>query len=64
MPDFHNPTGRLLDAAGRGSGWRRALRRAGTTAVVDETFVELWLDAPAAPAAGRVRRTGTSRSAA
>jgi DNA-binding transcriptional MocR family regulator len=48
MPDFHNPTGRVLDTAGR-ERLARALRRAGTTAVVDETFVELWLDAPPPP---------------
>jgi DNA-binding transcriptional MocR family regulator len=48
MPDFHNPTGRLLDTAGR-EQLAGALRRAGTTAVVDETFAELWLDAPAPP---------------
>jgi DNA-binding transcriptional MocR family regulator len=48
MPDFHNPTGRLLDTAGR-ERLAGALRRAGTTAVVDETFAELWLDAPAPP---------------
>ena len=44
MPDFHNPTGLLIDEASR----RRALRalaRAGTHAVIDETFVELNLDA-------------------
>ena len=48
MPDFHNPTGRLVDTAGR-ERLAAALRRAGTTAVVDETFAELWLDAPAPP---------------
>jgi DNA-binding transcriptional MocR family regulator len=48
MPDFHNPTGRVLDAAGR-ERLARALRRAGTTAVVDETFAELWLDTPPPP---------------
>jgi DNA-binding transcriptional MocR family regulator len=48
MPDFHNPTGRLVDTAGR-ERLAGALRRAGTTAVVDETFAELWLDAPAPP---------------
>jgi DNA-binding transcriptional MocR family regulator len=48
MPDFHNPTGRLLDTAGR-ERLAGALRRAGTTAVVDETFAELWLEAPAPP---------------
>jgi DNA-binding transcriptional MocR family regulator len=48
MPDFHNPTGRLLDGAGR-ERLARALRRAGTTAVIDETFAELWLDSPTPP---------------
>jgi DNA-binding transcriptional MocR family regulator len=48
MPDFQNPTGRLLDTPGR-ERLARALRRAGTTAVVDETFAELWLDAPPPP---------------
>jgi DNA-binding transcriptional MocR family regulator len=43
MPDFQNPTGLLLDAVGR-ERLAGALRRAGTTAVVDETFAELWLD--------------------
>lgn len=48
MPDFHNPTGRLVDAAGR-ERLAAALRRSGTVAVVDETFAELWLDTPAPP---------------
>lgn len=48
MPDFQNPTGALLDAAGR-DRLARALRRAGVPAVVDETFVELGLDATAPP---------------
>jgi DNA-binding transcriptional MocR family regulator len=48
MPDFQNPTGRLLDAPGR-ERLARALRRAGTTAVVDETFAELWLESPPPP---------------
>jgi DNA-binding transcriptional MocR family regulator len=48
MPDFQNPTGRLLDVAGR-ERLARALRRAGTTAVVDETFAELWLAGPPPP---------------
>jgi DNA-binding transcriptional MocR family regulator len=45
MPDFQNPTGRLLDGPGR-ERLARALRRAGTVAVVDETLAELWLDSP------------------
>jgi DNA-binding transcriptional MocR family regulator len=48
MPDFSNPTGRLLDTADR-ERLARALRRAGTVAVVDETFAELWLDEPPPP---------------
>ena len=48
MPDFSNPTGRLLDVGGR-ERLAAALRRAGTTAVVDETFAELWLDTPPPP---------------
>jgi DNA-binding transcriptional MocR family regulator len=48
MPDFQNPTGLLLDVSGR-ERLARALRRAGTTAVVDETFAELWLDTPPPP---------------
>jgi DNA-binding transcriptional MocR family regulator len=48
MPDFQNPTGRLIDAPGR-ERLARALRRAGTTAVVDETFAELWLESPPPP---------------
>jgi DNA-binding transcriptional MocR family regulator len=51
MPDFQNPTGLLLDAPRRARP-ARALARAGTTAIVDETFVELGLDAtPGAPLA-------------
>ena len=46
MPDFQNPTGVLLDAAGR-ERLARALRRSGVPAVVDETFAELGLDTPA-----------------
>ncbi|CRK60301.1 Transcriptional regulator, GntR family domain / Aspartate aminotransferase [Alloactinosynnema sp. L-07] len=41
--DFHNPTGRRLDAEGR-SRLVSALRRARTPVVVDETLVELDLD--------------------
>lgn len=43
MPDFHNPTGLVMDAAAR----RRALHalmRAGAVAVIDETSTELNLD--------------------
>lgn len=43
MPDFHNPTGKLMDETAR----RRAmgaLRGAGSYVVIDESFVELNLD--------------------
>lgn len=51
MPDFQNPTGLLLDTRGR-KRLARALHVAGTTAVVDETNVDLGLDAaPDAPLA-------------
>jgi DNA-binding transcriptional MocR family regulator len=49
MPDFHNPTGLVMDAAAR----RRTLRvlaSAGTAVLIDETFVELNLDGIAMPA--------------
>jgi DNA-binding transcriptional MocR family regulator len=48
MPDFHNPSGRLMDEAGR----RRtmtALGRSGAYSVIDETFVEVNLDGIAMP---------------
>jgi DNA-binding transcriptional MocR family regulator len=48
MPDFHNPTGMVMDADAR----RRVisqLERAGTLAVIDETFLELDLDDVAVP---------------
>lgn len=51
IPDFHNPTGALMDEDSR----RRALRtldRAGAYTVIDETFAELNLDRdPLPPAA-------------
>lgn len=43
IPDFHNPTGHLLSAAGR-EALGAALRAAGTTAIVDESMVDLVLD--------------------
>ncbi|MBB2995003.1 DNA-binding transcriptional MocR family regulator [Paeniglutamicibacter cryotolerans] len=44
LPDFHNPTGTLLDAPGR-ERWAAALRRNSVQGIVDETNAELWLDA-------------------
>ncbi|MFD0412721.1 PLP-dependent aminotransferase family protein [Streptomyces sp. NPDC127108] len=45
IPDFHNPTGRLLPAADR-ARVLRAARRSGTWLVVDETLADLALDVP------------------
>ena len=39
-PDFHNPTGALVDESARRDVFRAA-RQTGTTVVVDESFVEL-----------------------
>lgn len=44
MPDFHNPTGRLLDLAGR-QAVAAVLRDAGCTMIADETTAELDLRA-------------------
>lgn len=40
IPDFHNPTGALMDEAAR-RDVLRAARQTGTTVVVDESFVDL-----------------------
>ncbi|HEU5143563.1 MAG TPA: PLP-dependent aminotransferase family protein [Dermatophilaceae bacterium] len=49
IPDFQNPTGRLMDGSTR-AAMATLLRRARTLPVIDETFVELGLDtAPPAP---------------
>jgi DNA-binding transcriptional MocR family regulator len=50
IPDFHNPTGRLMDVTTR-ERVMRTLRGAGTTTVIDETFAELNLDGVAMPPA-------------
>jgi len=49
MPDFHNPTGLLIDEPSRRRAMR-ALRSARTVVVIDETFVELNLDGVEMPA--------------
>lgn len=46
IPDFHNPTGALMPVEQRAQVLRAA-QRSGTTVVVDESFVELGLSAPA-----------------
>lgn len=48
IPEFHNPTGALLDLAGR-ERVLAALRRADGHLIADETFVELNLDGVPAP---------------
>ena len=48
MPDFHNPTGMVMDAHAR-ERVIGGLERAGTLAVIDETFLELDLDDVAVP---------------
>lgn len=48
VPDFHNPTGLCLDGDGR-ARLVRIMDDARMTLVVDETMVDLWLDAPPPP---------------
>jgi DNA-binding transcriptional MocR family regulator len=49
-PDYHNPTGVLVDEAARRAVFRTA-RETGTTVVVDESFVELGFGEPERPSA-------------
>lgn len=50
-PDFHNPTGRLLDGADR-ERLLRAAARTGTPLIIDETLAGMnWRGAPTAPPA-------------
>lgn len=48
IADFHNPTGRCMDAATRATVVDIAARSR-TALVVDETMVDLWFDAPPPP---------------
>lgn len=48
MPDFHNPTGRCMDAATR-QVVADIAERTRTTLVIDETMVNLWYDTPPPP---------------
>ncbi|MFP2238317.1 PLP-dependent aminotransferase family protein [Pseudescherichia vulneris] len=48
MPDFHNPTGRCMDAATR-QQIADLSARTRTTLVIDETMVDLWYNAPPPP---------------
>ncbi|RJF92916.1 PLP-dependent aminotransferase family protein [Sphingomonas cavernae] len=45
LPDFHNPTGRCMDAAPRAE-LVAAAARTQTVLVIDETLADLWLDTP------------------
>lgn len=45
IPDFHNPTGLCLDESGR-EELSKIARETRMMLVVDETMVDLWLDAP------------------
>jgi DNA-binding transcriptional MocR family regulator len=48
IPDFQNPTGAVLDAAGREQLVDLA-RRTGTPLIADETLTELWFEEPPPP---------------
>ena len=61
MPDFHNPTGRVMNTAAR-ELVMSALSRAGAYVVIDETFVDVNIDAVPMPPPAAVfgdRRTIT-----
>ena len=45
IPDFHNPTGALIDESSRREVFRAA-RQTGTTVIVDESFVDVGFIAP------------------
>ena len=58
IPDFHNPTGRLMPREQRVPS-SSAARATGTWLVVDETVADIALDVPApAPFASLAPRTG------
>ncbi len=64
MPDFHNPTGQLMDDHQR-DRVAGALRRTGTVAIIDETMAELAIDetAPVRPFAAHAPNAFTVGSA-
>lgn len=45
LPDFHNPTGRCMDEFTRARVAKLAADK-GVSLIIDETMVDLWLDAP------------------
>lgn len=58
LPDFHNPTGALLDADGR-AALASVARATGMTLVVDESMADLWIDAPPPPPVASVGHPAT-----
>ncbi|MEZ5153102.1 MocR-like transcription factor YczR [Rhodococcus zopfii] len=56
IPDFHNPTGLCLGEEGRAE-LARIARETRMTVVVDETMVDLWLDAPPPPSVASYAHT-------
>jgi len=48
IADFHNPTGRWMSPETR-AAIAAAARRTRTTVILDETLIDLWLDAPIQP---------------
>lgn len=61
IPDFHNPTGRCMDAATRAAVAEIAARTR-TTIVVDETMVDLWFDSPPPPPLAAFDHAGSAIS--
>lgn len=57
LPDFHNPTGRCMDEFTRARTARLAADQ-GQTLIIDETMVDLWLDAAPPRPLAAFDRTG------
>jgi DNA-binding transcriptional MocR family regulator len=57
LPDFHNPTGRCMDEFTRARLARLAAAR-DCHLIIDETMVDLWLDAPPPPPLAAFDRAG------
>jgi DNA-binding transcriptional MocR family regulator len=57
LPDFHNPTGRCMDEFTRARLARQAADK-NCILVIDETMVDLWLDAPPPPPFAAFDRAG------
>lgn len=57
LPDFHNPTGRLMDSECRHRAAAIAAKT-GCYLIVDETMADLWLDRPPPPPLAAFDRAG------